>query len=156
VVVVLGSHRLEAVEESVRAARAGDRVTVAVETADPAETGRLVRLRIDDFARCLRRVFPADGGPRLRVVLDEGGLLASAIGVPDADDTAEHAVRVRQGTLVARAHGRGAGYAAATAPSPSTATAPAPAPTPAPAPAPAPAGHTSPRLSRTAPDGTAP
>jgi AcrR family transcriptional regulator len=146
VVVVLGSHRLEAVEESVRAARAADRVTVAVATADPAETGRLVRLRIDDFARCLRRVFPPDGGPRLRVVLDDGGLLASAIGVPDADDTAEHAVRVRQGTLVARAHGRGAGHAAATAPSPST----------APAPAPAPAGHTGPRLSRTAPDGTAP
>ncbi|MER6561532.1 helix-turn-helix domain-containing protein [Streptomyces sp. NPDC001027] len=143
VVVVLGSHRLEAVEESVRAAQAGDRVTVAVATADPAETGRLVRLRIDDFARCLRRVFVRDGWPRLRVVLDDDGLLASAVGVIGADDTAEHAVRVRQGTLVARAHGRGAGHAAATAPVP-------------PSPAPAPAGRTSPPLSRTAPDGAAP
>ncbi|MFI1507799.1 TetR family transcriptional regulator [Streptomyces sp. NPDC020597] len=141
VVVVLGSHRLEAVEESVRAARTGDRVTVAVATADPAETGRLVRLRIDDFARCLRRVFVRDTWPPLRVVLDDGGLLASAVGVPDADDTAEHAVRVRQGTLVARAHGRGAGHAAATAPDGA---------------APAPAGHASPYLSRTAPDGASP
>ncbi|KRD19955.1 MULTISPECIES: TetR/AcrR family transcriptional regulator [unclassified Streptomyces] len=142
VVVVLGSHRLEAVEESVRAARAGDRVTVAVATADPAETGRLVTLRIDDFARCLRGVFAQDGWPRLRVVLDDGGLLASAIGVADADDTAEHAVRVQQGTLVARAHGRGAGHAAAGAPSPEL--------------SPAPAGHARTHLSDASPDGTAP
>ncbi|AVV47104.1 TetR family transcriptional regulator [Streptomyces sp. P3] len=134
VIVVLGSHRLEAVEECFRAARAGDLVTVAVATADPAETGRLVRLRIDDFAGCLRRVFAPDARPRLRLVLDDGGRLASALGVPDADDAAEHAVRVSQRTLVARAHGRGAGHAAATAS----------------------AGRPSPYLSHTAPDGAAP
>ncbi|MER7927448.1 helix-turn-helix domain-containing protein [Streptomyces sp. NPDC096057] len=114
VIVVLGSHRLDAAEESVRAAGDGDRVTVAVATADPAEIGRLVQLRISDFTRCLRRVFTPDTWPRLQLVLDDRGLLASAVGVPGADDTAEHAVRVRQGLLVAQAHGRGAAHAAAT------------------------------------------
>ncbi|MDX3310955.1 TetR family transcriptional regulator [Streptomyces sp. NPDC054884] len=140
VIVLLGSHRLEAAEESVRAARAGDRITVAVTTADPAETGRLVRLRIDDFARCLRRVFAPEAWPRLRVVLDDQGLLASAVGAPNADDAAEHAVRVRQSALVARAQGRGAAHAV-TAAAAATVSA---------------AGRTDPFLSRTAPDGTAP
>ncbi|MEU7580063.1 helix-turn-helix domain-containing protein [Streptomyces sp. NPDC041068] len=113
-VVVLGSHRLEAAEEAVRAAQDGDRVTVAVATGDPAEIGRLVQLRIGDFTRCLRRVFGPEVRPRLRIVLDDSGLLASAVGVTDADDTSEHAVRVRQGALIARARGRGAAHAAAT------------------------------------------
>jgi AcrR family transcriptional regulator len=114
VITVLGTHRLEAAEEAVRSARAGDLVTVAVTTADPAETGRLVRLRIGDFARCLVRVFAPEHRPRLRLVLDEGGLLASAVGVPEADDTTEYAVRVRQGAIVTRALGTGAAHAAAT------------------------------------------
>ncbi|MFF0745460.1 TetR/AcrR family transcriptional regulator [Streptomyces sp. NPDC004111] len=115
VFVLLGSRRLAAAEEAVRAARPGDRVTVALATADPAETGRLVRLRIEDFTRCLRGVFAPEAGPSFRLVLDEHGLLASALGVPDADDSTEHAVRVRDGVVVARAHGRGAGHAAGTA-----------------------------------------
>ncbi|MFF8594354.1 TetR/AcrR family transcriptional regulator [Streptomyces sp. NPDC015220] len=114
VITVLGTHRLEAAEEAVRSARAGDLVTVAVTTADPAEIGRLVQLRIGDFARCLWRAFDPDSRPRLRLVLDERGLLASAVGVPDADDTTEYAVRVRHDTIVTRAQGPGAAHAAAT------------------------------------------
>jgi AcrR family transcriptional regulator len=115
VIAVLGTNRLEAAEEAVRAARPGDRVTVAVVTGDPAEIGRLVRLRISDLTGCLRRVFAPDAWPRLHLVLDDHALLASAIGVPDADDATEHAVRIQEGKIVARAHGRGAAHAAATA-----------------------------------------
>jgi len=112
VVVVLGTARLSAVEEAVRAARPGDRVTVAVVTSDPAELGRLVRLRVNDLTGCLRQVFEPD--PPLRLMLD-GAEVAAAVGVDAADDT-EAAVRVRSGRIVARAEGRGAGHAAATAP----------------------------------------
>ena len=119
VIAVLGTNRLSATEEAIRAARPSDRVTVAVVTSDPAELGRLVRLRISDFTRCLRSVFATDAWPRLRIVLDDQALLASAIGVADADDASEQAVRVREGRLVARAHGRGAAHAAATAGVPS-------------------------------------
>jgi AcrR family transcriptional regulator len=115
VLAVLGTSRLEAAEEAVRAARPGDRVTVAVVTKDPAEIGRLVRLRISDLTGCLRRGFAPDAWPRLQLVLDDGALLASAIGLPDADDATEAAVRIKAGTVIARAHGRGALHAAATA-----------------------------------------
>ena len=115
VLAVLGTGRLEAAEEAVRAARSGDRVTVAVVTSDPAELGRLVRLRISDLAGCLRRVFAPDDWPRLHLVLDDRGLLASAVGLPDPHDATETAVRLRDGRIVARAEGRGAAHAAATA-----------------------------------------
>ncbi len=112
VVVVLGTARLAAMEEAVRAARPGDQVTVAVVTSDPAELGRLVRLRVTDLTGCLRRVFASDAPLRLML---EGAEVAAAMGVDAADDT-EAAVRVRSGRIVARAEGRGAGHAAATAP----------------------------------------
>ncbi|NGN70170.1 TetR/AcrR family transcriptional regulator, partial [Streptomyces sp. A7024] len=115
VIAVLGTSRLEAAEEAVRAARDGDQVTVAVTTSDPAEIGRLVRLRIGGTARCLRRVFAPGDLPRLRLVLDDRGLLAAAAGVKDPDDATESAVRIKRGTIVARAQGRGAAHAAATA-----------------------------------------
>jgi hypothetical protein len=115
VIAVLGTNRLGATEEIIRAARPRDRVTVAVVTSDPAEIGCLVLLRISDFTRCLRRVFAPDAWPRLHLVLDDRALLASAIGVPDADDATEQAVRIQKGKLIARAHGRGAAHAAATA-----------------------------------------
>jgi AcrR family transcriptional regulator len=115
VIAVLGTNRLAAAEEAVRAARPDDRVTVALVTGDPAEIGRLARLRIGDLTGCLRRVFAADARPRLRLVLDDRVLLASACGVADADDATEAAVRVRAGRVVARARGRGAAHAAATA-----------------------------------------
>ena len=115
VLAVLGTNRLAAAEEAVRAARPGDQVTVAVVTGDPAEIGRLVRLRISDLTGCLRRVFAPDAWPRLRLVLDDRALLASAVGLPDADDATEAAVRIEAGTVTARAHGPGAAHAAATA-----------------------------------------
>jgi AcrR family transcriptional regulator len=115
VVAVLGTARLDATEEAVRAARPGDQVTVALVTGDPAEVGRLVRLRLGDLIGCLRRVFAPDAWPRLHLVLDDRALLASAVGLADADDATEAAVRVREGRIVARARGRGAAHAAATA-----------------------------------------
>jgi AcrR family transcriptional regulator len=115
VVAVLGSTRLEAAEEAVRGARPRDRITVAVVTGDPAEIGRLLRLRITDLTGCLRRVVAADPWPRLHVVLDDRAQLAAAAGVPDVDDATEAAIRVQDGRIVARSNGRGAAHAAATA-----------------------------------------
>jgi len=117
VVVVLGTGRLGAAEEAVRAAGPGDLVTVAVVTADPAESGALVRLRITDLAACLRRVFGPAFAPPLRLVLDDRAALASALGVTAADET-EAAVRLADGLITARAAGRGAGHAAAIARAP--------------------------------------
>jgi len=113
-VVVLGTGRLGAAEEAVRAARPGDLVTVAAVTTDPAESGALVRLRIVDLVACLRRVFGSACTPTLRLVLDDQAVVASALSVEVAEDT-EAAVRLAAGHVVARAHGRGAAYAAAIA-----------------------------------------
>ena len=68
VLAFLGTSRLEAAEEAVRAAHPGDRVTVIVQTSDPAEIGRLVRVRVSDLTGCLRRVFAPGQWPRLRLV----------------------------------------------------------------------------------------
>jgi AcrR family transcriptional regulator len=124
VIAVLGSGRLSAAEEAVRAVRPDEQVTVVVVTSDAAEIGRLVRLRVSDLTTCLRRVFAADAWPPLRLVYDDRALIAAAIGLPDVDDATEAAVRIKAGKIVARAEGRGAAHAAATA----TATAPATAP----------------------------
>ena len=111
VIVVLGAGRLGAAEEAVRAS---EQVTLAVVTADPAEIGRLVRLRVGDLGGRLRRVFGPNAWPGLRVVLDDDvTTLAAALDIRETDNT-EAAVRVEAGTIVARAHGRGAGHAAAT------------------------------------------
>jgi AcrR family transcriptional regulator len=123
VIAFLGTSRLAAAEEAVRAAGPGERVTVVVVTGDPAGIGRLVRLRIGDLAGCLRRVFAPGPWPDLRLVLDDHALAASAVGLADPDDTTEAAVRIRHGRIVARAEGRGAGHAAASA-GPSTTTGP--------------------------------
>ncbi|WP_308121151.1 TetR/AcrR family transcriptional regulator [Paractinoplanes bogorensis] len=110
-VVVLGSERLEAAEEAVRAARPTDTVTVALVTDDPAETGALLRLRITDLTACLQRVV---GPVPPRIVLDDQGVIAAAVGAPVAAGT-ESAVRVEAGHIIARADGRGAGHAAGVA-----------------------------------------
>ncbi|MFF5990009.1 TetR family transcriptional regulator [Prauserella flavalba] len=115
VIAVLGANRLAAAEEAVRAVRPGEQVTVAVTTGDPAETGRLIRLRVGDLAGCLRRVFTADALPPLRLVLDDHAAIVSALGLTEPGDETEAAVRVQNGAIVARAHGRGAAHAAATA-----------------------------------------
>jgi AcrR family transcriptional regulator len=126
IVVVLGSGRLDAAEETVRAAQPGDVVTVALVTDDPAETGALVRLRLTDLTACLRQVFGPAIRPTLRLVLD-GGALAAAAGAGTADDT-ESAVRIRNGQIIGRANGRGAGYAAARAEAAAQPTGPRPPP----------------------------
>ncbi|GGS16727.1 TetR family transcriptional regulator [Streptomyces humidus] len=120
VVVVLGAGRLSAAEDAMRSARPDDEVTVVVVTSDPAEIGRLARLRIVDLVGCLRRVFTADRLPRARVVFDDAGTVPAALGhlaagdLPAGDlDLAEIAVRVRDGLITTYATGRGAGHAAA-------------------------------------------
>ncbi|GIE30964.1 TetR family transcriptional regulator [Actinoplanes italicus] len=113
-VVVLGSARLSAAEEAVRAAAPGERVTVAVVSGDPAETGALVRLRLGGFLSCLRRSFPPTAASPMYLDLDDGPELAAAVGSGISDDT-EAAVRIRAGRIVARASGRGAGHAVAVA-----------------------------------------
>lgn len=111
VVVVLGVRRLAVAGEAMRSARPGEELTFAVVTGDPADTGRLARLRIVDLLGCLRRVFPPGELPRVRLVFDDAGAVATAVGQKSADDFTEAAVRVRDGLIVARAHGRGAGHA---------------------------------------------
>lgn len=113
VIAVLGAGRLGAAEEAVRAAGPHDQVTVVAVTGDPAETGRLIRLRIGDVGACLAQAFAATARPSLRVVLDEGAAIATALGLPAPADEMEEAVRIRDGRIVARAEGRGAAHAAA-------------------------------------------
>jgi AcrR family transcriptional regulator len=137
--VILGTARLSAAEEVVRAAGPDDRVTVAVVAGDPAETGALVRLRLAGMTACLRRALPPGAAGPLHIDLDDGPALAAAVAaaftaVPSSptgstaaapppaasspftvgDDT-EIAVRIRGGRIVARARGRGAGHAVAVA-----------------------------------------
>ncbi|NIH78130.1 TetR/AcrR family transcriptional regulator [Amycolatopsis viridis] len=114
-ITVLGAGRLSAAEEAIRSVRPGEEATVVVVTSDPAETGRLVRLRIADLTGCLRRVFPPEAWRPVRLIVDDAARVAAAIGVPAVDDETEAAVRVRDGVIVARAGGRGAAYAASTA-----------------------------------------
>jgi AcrR family transcriptional regulator len=111
-IAVLGASRLGAAEEAVRA---GEPVTIVVVTGDPAETGRLVRLRVTDLVGCLRRVFAPEVWQRVRLVLDDDALVASALGLTDPGDETEAAVRVRDGVIVARSGGRGAGHAVSAA-----------------------------------------
>ncbi|NBE50843.1 hypothetical protein, partial [Streptomyces boluensis] len=115
VLAVLGVHRLEAVEEAVRAAPPGARVTVVLVSGHPDEFIPLARLAVADVVGCLRSSFPAASWPRLQVVYDASGALAAAAGVPSVSDGTESAVRIVDGRIVARADGRGACHAAATA-----------------------------------------
>lgn len=114
VVVLLGAGRLGSAEDAVRSARPGEVVIIAVVTDDPAETGALVRLRLNDLATMLRQIFGPAFRPSLRLVLDESGALASAMGATPAFDT-ETSVRIKNGEIVARSDGRGAGHATAIA-----------------------------------------
>jgi hypothetical protein len=107
---VLGATRLAAAEEAVRSVRPGEQVTVVVVASDPAETGCLVRLRVSDLMACLRRVFTADALPSVHILFDEHAVV-SALGLAEAGDETEAAVRVQGGAIVARAEGRGAAHA---------------------------------------------
>lgn len=114
-VTVLGAHRLGAAEEVVRSVLPGEQATVVVVMSTPAETSNLVRLRVGDLARNLRRVFgPAPWG-HVRLVIDDGAVAASATGLTGVDDDTQAAVRIRDGLITARAQGLGAAYAVAIA-----------------------------------------
>jgi AcrR family transcriptional regulator len=115
VVVVLGTHRIAAVEEAVRAAPAPAAVTAVLVSGEPAELLPLARMVLADLRRCLRAAAPAAAWPGLRIVLDATGSVAAAAGVPAVGDATESAVRVAGGRIVARADGHGAAHAAATA-----------------------------------------
>jgi AcrR family transcriptional regulator len=112
VVVVVGLHRLSAVEEAVRAAPPGAEVTAVVVTSEPDELGPLARLVLAELRACLRQALPDRAWPRLRLVYDGTGALAAASGVSAVSDATEAAVRIRNGRIVARADGRGACHAA--------------------------------------------
>lgn len=113
VVAVLGLHRLEAVEEAVRAAAPGAAVTAVLVTGEPGELGPLARLTVAELGAGLRQAFPERAWPHVRLVHDESGTLAAAAGVSAVSDATETAVRVAGGRIVARAEGRGACHAAA-------------------------------------------
>lgn len=113
-VTVLGAHRLGAAEEVVRSVLPGEQATVVVVMSTPAETSNLVRLRVGDLTRNLRRVFgPAPWG-HVRLVIDDGAA-ASATGLTEVDDDTQAAVRIQDGLITARAQGLGAAYAVAIA-----------------------------------------
>ncbi|QRP43545.1 TetR/AcrR family transcriptional regulator [Amycolatopsis sp. FDAARGOS 1241] len=113
VIAVLGLHRLSAVEEAVRAAPPDATVTVAVVTGSAPELAPLTHLVLAEVRGHLRQSFPAPAWPRLQVVRDDAGALASAAGVSAVSDATETAVRVRTGRVVLRAEGFGACHAAA-------------------------------------------
>ncbi|MFI6512278.1 TetR/AcrR family transcriptional regulator [Streptosporangium sp. NPDC050855] len=115
VVAILGLHRLEAVEEAVRAAPPGVAITAVVVTGGSDELAPLARLAVADLCGCLRQAFPRPAWPRLRVVLDGSGAIAAAAGLPAAGEGTESAVRVEAGRIVLRADGRGACHRVASA-----------------------------------------
>lgn len=121
VVAILGLHRLEAVEEAVRAVPPGSVVTAVLVTGDPAELAPLAQLALNEVLGCLRQAFPPAAWPRLRVVADPSGAVAAAAGITAVSDGTEAAVRIEGGRVVARADGRGACYATATSALPRTA-----------------------------------
>ncbi|WP_033400239.1 TetR/AcrR family transcriptional regulator [Actinokineospora enzanensis] len=112
-ITVLGALRLGAAEEAVRAAWPSDRVTIVLVTADAAETGALVDLRLGDLIACLRAVFPLSVWQHIRLVTSGGALVAAALGLSECDDETEAAVRIQDGMVVARGRGRGAAHAVA-------------------------------------------
>ncbi|MEU4834595.1 TetR/AcrR family transcriptional regulator [Streptosporangium sp. NPDC023615] len=120
VVAILGLHRLEAVEEAVRAAPPGAAITAVLVTGGSDELAPLARLTVADLCGCLRQAFPRSAWPRLRVVFDESGAVAAAAGLPVVGEGTETAVRVESGRIVLRADGRGACHTAASAPSAGT------------------------------------
>jgi AcrR family transcriptional regulator len=112
VVAILGLHRLQAIEEAVRAAPA---VTAVLVTGSPNELAHLARLVITETLACLRPAFPKTAWPNLRIVHDPAGAVAAAAGVSAVSDATEVALQVHGGRIVARAEGWGACHAVASA-----------------------------------------
>ena len=118
VVAILGLHRLSAIEEAVRAAPSGAEVTLVLVSGAPDELAPLARLTVAELRACLRQSFPQSAWPRLQIVHDRQGILASAAGVASVSDATETAVAIRAGRIVARADGWGACHAAASSDGP--------------------------------------
>jgi len=112
VVAVIGLHRLSAIEEAVRAA---GEATLVVVTGQPGELTPLTNLVLADLRGLLRRSCPEGAWPRVRVVVDDTGLVAAAAGVSAVSDATETAIRVHSGRIVLRAEGFGACHAVSAA-----------------------------------------
>jgi len=108
VVAILGLNRLAAAEDVVRST--GAAVTIALVSSDPSELGPLARYTTDSLLSCLRQSAPL---PRVQVVHDERGVLASAVGCEVIGDDLEYAVAIADDRIAARAEGFGAGAAIA-------------------------------------------
>jgi AcrR family transcriptional regulator len=115
VLAVLGLHRLGSIEEALRAAPPDAAVTVALVTGSPEELAPLAHLTVAELRGCLTAAVASSAWPRLQVIHDESGVLATAAGVPAIGDDTESAVRIRAGRIAARADGYGACHAAASA-----------------------------------------
>ncbi|HEX5403330.1 MAG TPA: helix-turn-helix domain-containing protein [Pseudonocardiaceae bacterium] len=97
VLVVVGPHRLGAIEDAVRS---GSQVTAVLVTSDVDELAPLARLTVAELCGCLRQAFPRSAWPDLQLVHDESGALAAAAGVPTVSDDTEVVVRIENGRMV--------------------------------------------------------
>ncbi|MGW6280460.1 TetR/AcrR family transcriptional regulator [Kribbella sp. NPDC055071] len=104
VIVVLGLNRLAAVEDVVRTTSAP---TIALVSSQPGELGPLARYTTDTVLGCLQQP------PRIQLVHDEDGVLASALGCEVIGDDVEYAALVDGERIISRAEGFGAAYAIA-------------------------------------------
>lgn len=115
VLAVLGLHRLAAIEEALRAAPPDAAITAALVTSNPGELGPLAHLTMTDLRNCLAAAVAPSFWPRLQIVHDESGALATAAGVSAISDATESAVLIQDGRITAHADGYGACHAAASA-----------------------------------------
>jgi AcrR family transcriptional regulator len=106
VIVVLGLNRLDAAEDVVRTTDGP--ITIALVSSDPDELGPLARYTTGILLGCLRQSLP-----RVQLVHDEAGVLASALGCDVIGDELEFAASIADGQIVARAEGFGAAHAIA-------------------------------------------
>lgn len=105
VVAVLGLNRLGAAEDVVRSA-AGT-ITIALVSSHPDELGPLARYTTSSLLGCLQQA------PRVQLVHDESGVLASALGCDVIGDDLEYAAAIADGRILTRAEGFGAAYGVA-------------------------------------------
>jgi AcrR family transcriptional regulator len=113
VVAVLGLRRASAVEQALRGARPGERVTLVLVSDDPAERAPLASLVLAELLAALRPGFPEGALAGLAVVLDREGRVADAAGMRSAHDDACLALRLEGGHVVAQAEGAAACHAVA-------------------------------------------
>ena len=108
VIAVLGLNRLSAAEDLVRSARGT--ITIALVSSHPDELGPLARYTTSSLLDCLQQSLP-----RVQLVHDESGVLASALGCEVIGDELEYVAAIADGRIHSRAEGFGAAYALARA-----------------------------------------